>query len=88
MRSVLGIDAAWTDREPSSGALVADDSSGRRLIDVAASYAAFLREETDAGPIARHRGSVPDAASLIEAANRKLGVPMDVIAIGMPLSKM
>jgi predicted RNase H-like nuclease len=82
MRSVLGIDAAWTEREPSGVALVADDGSGWSLVEAAASYAGFL--ETD--PIARHRGSVPDAGVLIAAAAIKAGATVDLVAIDMPLS--
>jgi predicted RNase H-like nuclease len=86
MRSVLGIDAAWTEHEPSGIALIADNGSGWRLIDVAASYEAFMRPVPDAGPILRHRGSVPDAAAIIEAANATAGTPVDIVAVDMPLA--
>lgn len=72
MRSVLGIDAAWTEREPSGIALVADDGSGWSLIESAASYAAFL----GADPTARHRGSIPDAEAPLAAAAIKTGAPL------------
>jgi predicted RNase H-like nuclease len=85
MRSVLGIDAAWTERQPSGIALIADEGSGWRLLDAAASYEAFLREETGA-PSARHQGSIPHAARLISKASRKAGAPLDLVAIDMPLS--
>ncbi|MEK1930296.1 MAG: DUF429 domain-containing protein [Pararhizobium sp.] len=86
MRSVLGIDAAWTEREPSGVAVIADDGSGWRLIDVTASYAAFLKPELGADPITRHRGSIPVAAALHEVASAKVGAPIDLVAIDMPLS--
>lgn len=86
MRSVLGIDAAWTAREPSGVSLIHEDGVGWRVVEVAASYAAFLREDRDAGPIVRHRGSAPNAASLIAAANEKLGGRIDLVAIDIPLS--
>lgn len=41
MRTVLGVDAAWMERESNGVAWIADDGSGWQLIEVAASYAAF-----------------------------------------------
>ncbi|RMI22761.1 DUF429 domain-containing protein [Sinorhizobium meliloti] len=82
----MGIDAAWTDREPSGVALIVEDGSGWRLIEVAASYAAFLRQDSDAGPIRRHRGSTPNAATLISSAYAKVGAAVDLVAVDMPLS--
>lgn len=86
LKVILGIDAAWTEREPSGVALIADNGSGWALVEAAASYTAFLGVEKDAGPIARHRGSVPDARSLIAAANGKIGATVDLVAVDMPLS--
>ena len=86
MRSVLGIDAAWTAREPSGVSLIHEVGDGWRLVEVASPYAAFLREGRDADPIVRHRGSAPDAASLIAAANEKLGGRIDLVAVDIPLS--
>lgn len=84
-RAVLGIDAAWTEQQPSGVALVSDDGSGWRLIEVAASYEGLLRE-AGSQPIARHRGSVPDAAALLAVAEARAGCPVDLVAIDMPLS--
>ncbi len=84
MRAVLGIDAAWTVREPSGVALIVDSGSGWQIVEVAASYAAFARREKDADPIVRHRGSLPDAPSLLAAAHEKLGEPVGLVAIDMP----
>ncbi|WP_246813138.1 DUF429 domain-containing protein [Rhizobium changzhiense] len=86
MRAVLGIDAAWTEREPSGVALIVDRGSGWRLLEAAASYAAFAGDGKDADPVVRHRGSLPDAPSLLAAAHEKLGASVDVVAIDMPLS--
>ncbi|TBZ59730.1 DUF429 domain-containing protein [Rhizobium leguminosarum bv. viciae] len=86
MRAVLGIDAAWTEREPSGVALIVARGSRWRLLKAAASYAAFARDGKDVDPIVRHRGSLPDAPSLLAAAHEKLGTPVDVVAIDMPLS--
>ncbi|WP_327790195.1 DUF429 domain-containing protein [Agrobacterium pusense] len=83
---VLGIDAAWTQHEPSGIALIIDNGSGWALVEAAASYVAFLKSEKDPGPVARHRGSIPDARSLLAAATAKLEAPVDVVAVDMPLS--
>lgn len=85
-RAVLGIDAAWTDREPSGVALIVDEGDGWRLVDVAASYAAFLAEGGVSSPTVRHRGSVPDSGAIIDAARSKIRTQVDVVAIDMPLS--
>jgi predicted RNase H-like nuclease len=86
MRAVLGIDAAWTEKEPSGVALIADDGSGWRLVEVAASYAGFVGDVGTSGPIARHRGSIPDAQAILTAAKLMIGVHVDLVAIDMPLS--
>ncbi|CZT38059.1 DUF429 domain-containing protein [Rhizobium sp. 9140] len=86
MRSVLGIDAAWTEGEPSVVALIADDGSGWRLVEVAASYAAFLAEGDTPSTYIRHRGSVPDSESIVNTARSKIGTNVDVVAIDIPLS--
>ncbi|MCY1744558.1 DUF429 domain-containing protein [Ensifer sp. SL37] len=86
MRVVLGIDTAWTEREPSGVALIADDGSGWRLLEVAASYAEFLRDRAELSRILRHRGSTPDAGALISAAAAKAGASIDLVAVDMPLA--
>ena len=45
VRSVLGIDAAWTTKNPSGVALVAETSNGWELIRVAGSYSEFVNPE-------------------------------------------
>jgi len=82
----LGIDAAWTVREPSGVALITDDGSGWRLLEVAASYAEFLRDRSALPQILRHRGSIPDAGALISTAAAMAGAPIDLVAIDMPLA--
>ncbi|CDZ39023.1 Hypothetical protein NGAL_HAMBI1146_31870 [Neorhizobium galegae bv. officinalis] len=86
MKVVLGIDAAWTEMQPSGLALIVDDGGGWRLVEAAASYAAFLEASDPAVPVLRHRGSVPDAGAIIKAASAKSGAPVDLVAIDMPLS--
>jgi predicted RNase H-like nuclease len=86
-RIVLGIDAAWTEREPSGIALVADDGTGWGLVDAAASYDGFLMP-SGGEPIVRHRGSIPDVRRIISAVELKTGSMPDLVAIDMPLSSM
>ncbi|MBK5571390.1 DUF429 domain-containing protein [Ensifer sp. SSB1] len=86
MRVVLGIDAAWTEREPSGVALITDDGTGWRLLEVAASYSEFLCDRTELSRILRHRGSMPDAGALISAGAAKAGAGIDLVAVDMPLA--
>ena len=86
MRSVLGIDAAWTAKEPSGVAVIADDGSGWSLRTAASSYLDFVEpRDPDLGPT-RPRGSIADAAALLSFSHRILGHPVDVVAVDMPLS--
>ena len=80
-RAVLGIDAAWTVRNPSGVALAADDGAGWRLVAVASSYAAFHRQAGVDRP-----GLEPDAAALLASARALCGRTVDLVAVDMPLS--
>lgn len=79
MRSVIGIDAAWTTRNPSGVAVAADTGQGWRLLAAAPSFAAFHVSA----------GGVPtvgfDAQGLIGDAARLSGVAPSLVAIDMPL---
>jgi predicted RNase H-like nuclease len=82
--TVLGIDAAWTEKEPSGVALVVKKSSRWELVNVAPSYDAFIR------PIAkgvRARGSSPDISSLLLAAETLAGSSVELVAVDMPMSR-
>lgn len=89
MRSILGIDAAWTLEQPSGVALIQADSDRSRVLCVAPSYKAFV----DAGrgnPVnwqsPQFRGDEPDILELLQAA-RSLGVNyVDLIALDIPLA--
>ena len=87
-RAVLGIDAAWTETEPSGVALAVEREGGWRLAAVGASYDHFLARATGVAPgEARPRGSEPDAAALIDAVHRMCGRTPDVVAVDMPLAR-
>ena len=80
---VLGIDAAWTIKEPSGIALIARATEGWRLLAAASSYQAFISASLETK---RHRGSVPDPGLLLEAAAAKAGRPPNLVTVDMPMS--
>jgi len=84
---ILGIDAAWTGTEPSGVAIAIEAKGGWRLAAVEASYERFIAraEGKDPGE-ARPRGSMPDAAALLQAAERLSEGPVALIAVDMPLA--
>lgn len=63
--------------------MVIDEGAGWQLVKVAASYRAFTDQAANGGS-ARHRGTRPDPRALLAAA----GVPVDLVAIDMPLSRL
>ena len=87
-RAVLGVDAAWTDGEPSGVALAVERESGWSLAAVEASYDHFLERANGVEPgDARPGGSNPDAAALLDAALAICGRRVDLVAVDMPLSR-
>ncbi|MDH3373590.1 MAG: DUF429 domain-containing protein [Gammaproteobacteria bacterium] len=90
MPFVLGIDAAWTEGEPSGVALAQIDGTHSRVLCVAPSYEQFVQAgdgiRVDWG--ARQlRGSEPDIARLLSAARRLGAGIVDLIALDIPLAK-
>jgi predicted RNase H-like nuclease len=81
MRSVLGIDAAWTLRNPSGLALAEETTDGWRLVEVCSSYEQFLRR-----PSGSFSTSVPRTEEIIEASSVRIGRVVDLVAVDMPLS--
>lgn len=89
MVAVLGIDAAWTEKEPSGVALLAGSLGEWRCVAVAPSYGSFLSlaEGTSVDWTLKVRGAVPDAGRLVAAAHKLLGGDkVSVITVDMPLS--
>ena len=83
-QAVLGIDAAWTSKQPSGVALVVAGGQGWRLEAVAPSYAHFMGAVTrDASPV----GSTPQPEALLAAAAELSGRAVDLIAVDMPLAR-
>lgn len=90
MQFILGIDAAWTEREPSGVALIVVGDASSKVLCVAPSYQQFI-QAGDGAPIdwgaAQIRGSVPDLARLLSAA-RNLGAnSVDLVAMDIPLAR-
>lgn len=89
-RAVLGLDAAWTDRQPSGIALLVETARGWRCAGLAPSYAAFhaLAEGRPADWRERPRGGPPDPAALLATAARLApGAALAVIAADLPLAR-
>jgi predicted RNase H-like nuclease len=87
--AILGIDAAWTEKQPSGVALIAKQNGRWTVCAVAPSYAAFiaLSRGTPVDWNARHIGSAPDPTHLIEANNLLLpGFRLNVVAVDMPMA--
>lgn len=85
---MLGIDAAWTVKEPSGVAAAVETASGWRLAAVAASYDEFIARANGVEPGGeRPRGSKPSAADLLDAARRICGARIDLVAIDMPMAR-
>ncbi len=88
MRSVLGIDAAWTGKNPSGVALIAEDADKWRCVAVAPSYAAFiaLAEKKSVDWTSRHFGEVPEPARLLMACRRLMNAFPTIVTVDMPLA--
>ena len=87
-RAVLGIDAAWTETQPSGVALAVETEGEWRLDAAEASHGHFIARAYDVEPgEARPLGSKPDAAALLEAARKICRRRVDLVAVDMPLSR-
>jgi predicted RNase H-like nuclease len=89
MTGVLGIDAAWTAKEPSGVALLAGSSGKWRCVTVTPSYDSFLAlaEGVPVDWTTKAKGAVPEADRLIAAAERLLGGgKIAVVTVDMPLA--
>lgn len=87
--TVLGLDAAWTETQPSGVSLVSKATGCWKCIAVAPSYQAFLDlAEGRAVDWSEHQpGCVPNPGKLLDAATDLLGGQrVSVVAVDMPLS--
>ncbi len=89
MVSILGIDAAWTEKEPSGVALLEGSAGEWRCVAVAPSYDSFLSsaEGTPVDWSAQSGGAIPDVGRLLSAAGKLLGgQELTTVTVDMPLS--
>ncbi len=89
MAGVLGIDAAWTENEPSGVALIKGSPGEWRCVKVAPSYDSFLAlaEGVPVDWAVKSRGAIPDVSRLVAAAQTLLdGQELAVVTVDMPLS--
>ena len=89
MVAILGIDAAWTCKQPSGLALVEQESGRWCCKGIAPSYLSFIAlsngkaVDWQSKPI----GSMPNAKEIINASKRLIqNKPVDIIAVDMPIS--
>lgn len=88
MRAVLGIDAAWTETNPSGVAVAVETPTGWKLVAAEPSYQRFIaRSRADMKPELRPSGSLPSAQTLLDAARILSGGDVSLIAVDMPLSR-
>jgi predicted RNase H-like nuclease len=90
-KTVLGIDAAWTEHHPSGVALVRVPARGRpRLLRVARSYEEFCDMEGKKGIDwqARVRGASPNIPALLGACEKTARQMPSVIACDIPLGAL
>jgi len=89
MTVILGIDAAWTNKEPSGVALVAGKSAKWKCLCVAPSYDSFVSRSENV-PVnwnaGRFIGSTPQDPSLLAAAKEIAGTDVDLVTIDMPIA--
>jgi predicted RNase H-like nuclease len=92
MSSVLAIDAAWTQHEPSGVALLDDASGDCACVALAPSYESFIEQTRGVSTdweIARFRGCCPDLNALLDAARDLLGGRYpDLVTVDMPISNV
>lgn len=83
MRSVLGIDAAWTLKQPSGVALAIEADGRWRLEAVSKSYADFL---TLGKATENDQPMKPNPSALLKACEAINGRAPDLVAIDMPIA--
>jgi predicted RNase H-like nuclease len=88
MDIVLGIDAAWTESQPSGVALVRRRQSRWECLAVAPSYSSFLQASRGVDFSWQERAAVdrPEVDQLITAASHLAGGEPTVVSIDMPIA--
>ena len=89
MPSILAVDAAWTDTEPSGVALVQSTIHGWSCLGLAPSYLQFdaLARGTPVNWLTKPAANAPNVNNLLASATLLLnGAPVDVVTIDMPVA--
>ena len=87
--TILALDAAWTDHNPSGVALVQGRADVWRCLAVAPSYDEFLglaRGGRVTWSEGVSRGSTPDVPGLLQAAHQIAGTAVDLVTVDMPIA--
>jgi predicted RNase H-like nuclease len=88
LRAVLGIDAAWTLKEPSGVALVAEDVGGWHLVAAEPSYQHFIPRGAHGDPPEVPDGCAPEASELLLAAGKLSKCPVEPVAVDIPVANV
>ena len=90
MEVLLGIDAAWTETEPSGLALIRKNKDeAPSCLAVAPSYASFIalaNGEAVDWQAARFAGAAPDVTEILTAAQALARHPVTLVTIDMPVA--
>lgn len=89
MVAILGIDAAWTSKQPSGLALVERESGQWLCRGIAPSYLSFI--DLSNGKAVNWQtksvGSIPNAKNILDASKRLLqNKPVDIVTVDIPIS--
>jgi predicted RNase H-like nuclease len=87
--AVLGIDAAWTEHQPSGIALLAEESCRWRCVAVEPSYNAFnaVADGIEIDSHTRIKGSLPDPVRLLQTAKKLLGGhSVSLVTVDIPVA--
>ena len=86
MRVVLGIDAAWTEKNPSGIAVAIEEPEGWMLKGAFPSVEHFLAEAHKRPAHEKPPGGIGQAHELLEATRALAGRLPDLVAIDMPMA--
>lgn len=86
MRAVLGIDAAWTDRNSSGVAVAVEDANGWQLKGAWPSVAHFMADAYGQPAPDKPSGGIAPANDLLAATRGLVGNLPDLVAIDMPMA--
>jgi predicted RNase H-like nuclease len=86
MRAVLGIDAAWTEKNASGVAVAVEDANGWQLKGAWPSVAHFMAAAYEQPSPDKPSGGVAPANDLLAATRGLVGNLPDLVAIDMPMA--